>query len=231
MRKLRRFDTFIDEIHEANGVEAGIEAIHQFHPDVVFLDVEMDDGTGFELIQKLEIVSFQLVFVTAYDKYAMEAFKQNAIDFLLKPVDTDDLLVTLQKVAKAIQGNQIAQQLESLKRTMIELNPHNQRIVLKDIKSIYFVKINDIIYCESDGSYTTFHLEDKKKITVSRILKEYETLLEPLGFLRTHNSFLVNLSRIERLDKTNSISLVLDNGNEVPVSQRKLEQVLKILSR
>ncbi len=217
-------------ISEAGGVTEGLKAIEEFKPEVVFLDVEMDDGTGFDLIAKLHDVNFQLIFITAHDKYAINAFKLNAIDFLLKPIDILELEQTLVKVEKEFLSRDMMSQLNALQNTLKELNPKNQRIVLKDSKSIYFVKIEDIICCESEGSYTTFFLELNKKITVSKSLKEFEQLLEPYDFMRPHNSHLVNKTKIIRLDKANNGTLVLSNGAEIPISQRKWEIILKELN-
>lgn len=217
-------------ISEAGGVTEGLKAIEEFKPEVVFLDVEMDDGTGFDLIAKLHDVNFQLIFITAHDKYAINAFKLNAIDFLLKPIDILELEQTLVKVEKEFLSRDMMSQLNALQNTLKELNPKNQRIVLKDSKSIYFVKIEDIICCESEGSYTTFFLELNKKITVSKSLKEFEQLLVPYDFMRPHNSHLVNKTKIIRLDKANNGTLVLSNGAEIPISQRKWEIILKELN-
>jgi two-component system, LytTR family, response regulator len=227
--KLIRFNTIVTSIHEANGVASGKLAIKDHQPEIVFLDVEMDDGTGFDLLDQLSEVSFQLIFVTAHDKYAITAFRMNALDFLLKPIDIEDLEEALNR-AKKNQGNsQIQEQLQYLKQSITGLNPQHQRIVLKDMKSIYFVKVADIIHCESEGSYTTVFIEDSPKLTISRSLKELQLMLEPFGFIRPHNSFLVNKEKITRIDKVDGGWIVLDNAAKIPVSQRKWEYMMKEL--
>ena len=229
VNKLIRFNTIVTSIHEANGVTSGKLAIKEHQPEIVFLDVEMDDGTGFDLLNQLSEISFQLIFVTAHDKYAITAFRMNALDFLLKPIDIDDLEEALNR-AKRNQGNhQIQEQLEHLKQSLTDLNPKNQRVVLKDTKSIYFVKVTDIIHCESEGSYTTVYLEDSPKLTICRSLKEFQLMLEPLGFIRPHNSHLVNKGKISRIDKVDGGWIVLDNAAKVPVSQRKWVVMMKEL--
>ena len=230
MSQLKKASAFVSEVYEAVGVESGIRIIKEIGPDIVFLDVEMDDGTGFDLINKLGHCDFQLVFITAHDKYAVNAFKLSAIDFLLKPIDIDDLVKTLEKAKEAIKTKDISNQLDVLKNSLSELKANDQKIVLKDNKSMYFVRISDIFNCEAEGSYTTFYLTDNTKIVVSKPLKEYEALLEPFGFIRTHNSHLVNTQKISRLDRMDGGILILENGNNVPVSQRKWEQILKILN-
>ena len=231
VNNLKKFDALVSQVEDAVGVETGAAAIKSFNPDIVFLDVEMDDGTGFDLIKKIGQFNFQLIFITAFDKYAVNAFKLSAIDFLLKPIDIDDLQNTLQKAAEAIKTKDIYSQLEILQNAMIDLKSGVPKIVLKDNKSIYFVKINDIFNCEAEGSYTTFNLADNSKIVISKPLREYEILLEPFGFIRTHNSHLVNSQKIARLDKADGGMIVLENGSNIPVSQRKWDEVLRILNK
>lgn len=231
VNNLRKFDILVSQVEEANGVEAGLAAIKKHTPDIVFLDVEMDDGTGFDLIKKIGPFDFQLVFITAFDKYAVNAFKLSAIDFLLKPIDIDDLENTLKKASESIKTKDIYSQLEILQNSMLELKSGNPKIVLKDNKSMYFVKINDIFNCEAEGSYTTFNLADNSKIVISKPLREYEALLEPFGFIRTHNSHLVNSQKIARLDKADGGMIILENGANIPVSQRKWDEVLRVLNK
>ena len=231
VRNLKKLITHVDEVEEADGVESGILAIKNFNPDIVFLDVEMDDGTGFDLIKKIGHFDFQLIFITAFDKYAVNAFKLSAIDFLLKPIDEDDLIITLNKAQEAIKTKDISNQLEVLKNSLVELKSNDQKIVLKDNKSMYFVRISDIYNCEAEGSYTTFNLGDGSKIVISKPLREYEELLEPFGFVRTHNSHLVNTQKIARLDKADGGMIVLENGSNVPVSQRKWDEIIRFLNK
>lgn len=231
VRNLKKLTAYVDSVEEADGVESGIQAIKKYNPDIVFLDVEMDDGTGFDLIKKIGQFDFQLIFITAFDKYAVNAFKLSAIDFLLKPIDEDDLISTLNKAQEAIKTKDISNQLEVLKNSLVELKSTDQKIVLKDNKSMYFVRINDIYNCEAEGSYTTFNLGDGSKIVISKPLREYEELLEPFGFVRTHNSHLVNTQKISRLDKADGGMIVLENGSNVPVSQRKWDEILRILNK
>lgn len=219
------------QIDEANGVKSGKEKIDSFKPDVVFLDVEMDDGTGFDLMSQIPSPTFQLVFVTAFNKYAVNAFRFSAIDFLLKPIDRLELKETLNRISEKIQQNDLISQLSILKDSINKLQNPDQKIVLKDNKSLYFVRLSEILYCEAESSYTTFHLEDGNKIVVTKTMKEYEQLLEPLSFIRPHHSFLVNTTKILRLDKTDGGTLVLQNNQTIPISQRKYEQVMHLLAK
>jgi two-component system LytT family response regulator len=226
---LEAFCPDVTEIEEATGVAKGLAAINMFHPDIVLLDVEMDDGTGFDLIKQLHQPTFQLIFVTAHDKYAIKAFQFSAIDYLLKPVDPDALQTSIQKAINQIKSRDLSGQIDFLLKQLHDKNEIGKRIVLKDIDNIYFLKLNDIFFCEAEGTYTRFYISDKNPVLVSKNLKEYESILEPLGFIRTHHSFLVNPHKITMFDKTDGGSLQLENGMSVPVSQRKKEMVLEML--
>ncbi len=216
-------------LEEADGVQNGLKKIHQFDPDIVFLDVEMDDGTGFDLLRLLQNPTFQLVFTTAHQKYAIEAFKFSAIDYLLKPVNPTDVANTFERAFRNIHNNDLGKQLSVLMNQLSYKNENDKKIVLKDIEATYFIKVSDILFCEAEGTYTKFYFTNNQPILVSKNLKEYESMLEPLGFIRTHHSYLANPSKIKMFDKTDGGSLVLEGGLTVPVSQRKKDIVLNIL--
>lgn len=218
------------KIEEANGVQTGIEKINSFNPDVVLLDVEMNDGTGFDLLKQIENPSFKLIFTTAHNKYAIQAFKFSAIDYLLKPVDPIELNNALQKARDNISGNSLQNQLAVLMQQIGGKPETERQIVLKDIDKTYFIKIADILYCEAEGSYTKFYLSNAEPIFVSRNLRSYEELLAPAGFIRTHHSCLVNPAKIKIYDrKTDSGTLILEGGYSIPVSQRKKDFVIQFL--
>jgi len=217
-------------IDEAGGVATGVAKINSFHPDVVLLDVEMDDGTGFDLLKQVPNPSFQLIFTTAHNQYAIQAIKFSAIDYLLKPVDPSDLNVALQKAADNFNQGTLKSQLNVLMQQLGSKNEPARQIVLKDIDKIYFVNMNDILYCEAEGSYTKFYLTNAEPIFVSRNLRSYEELLAPAGFIRTHHSCLVNPTKIKIYDrKTDSGTLILEGGHSIPVSQRKKDFVIQFL--
>jgi two-component system, LytTR family, response regulator len=226
---LEAFCPEVEIIAEADGVKTGLEAIKSLKPDIVLLDVEMDDGTGFDLMKQVEVPNFQLIFVTAHNKYAIDAFQFSAIDYLLKPVDPEALQKSIEKAIAQIQSRNLKKQIDFLLQQINGKNEQEKRIVLKDIANIYFVKINDILYCEAEGTYTKFVLQGFSPILVSKTMKEYEAILEPLGFLRTHNSFLANPNKINMYDKTDGGSLILEGGYSIPVSQRKKDTILSIL--
>lgn len=219
----------ITTIVEADGVQNGLQSISSFQPDIVLLDVEMDDGTGFDLMRQLKNPSFQLIFVTAHNQYAIDAFRFSAIDYLLKPIDPDELQRAIQKAIRQIQNTDMSRQISFLLKQIGDRSEHGKKIVLKDIDNVYFVKVSDILFCEAEGTYTRFHINNAEPILVSKNLKEYEAFLEPLGFIRTHHSYLANPDRIKVFDKTDGGSLYFDNGQSIPVSQRKKESVLALL--
>ncbi len=219
----------ITSIDDAAGVKEGVAKINSFHPDIIFLDVEMDDGTGFDLLKQLPEHNFQLVFITAHNKYAIEAFRFSAIDYLLKPVDPVALQESVEKAVKNIRSKDINSQVQILLQQLSGISNHDRRIVLKDQEKIYFTKVADILYCEAEGTYTKFFIQNNEVLLVSKNLKEYESLLEPLGFIRTHHSFLVNPDKINAYDKTDGGALMLEGGHNVPISQRKKDIVLALL--
>lgn len=221
----------VTSINQADGVATGLEAIAEIKPDVVFLDVEMDDGTGMDLVKQLnDAVNFQLIFITAHNKYAVDAFKLSAIDFLLKPIDSVELIESIERAEKNIKTQHLNKQIQILQDSLSEIKNYDKKIALKDSESIYFIKVSDIIRCKAEGPYTEFYLNSNQKITISKSLKEYEELLEQFGFIRTHHSHLINIKHVSRFDKMNGGTLVLDNKDEVPVSQRKREQILELLN-
>lgn len=217
-------------IEEADGVATGIEKISSFQPNIVLLDVEMNDGTGFDMLKQLNNISFQLIFTTAHNQYAIQAIKFSAIDYLLKPIDPVELNNSLQKAIKNISSQTMQKQLDILMQQLNNKPEAQRQIVIKDIDKTYFIKMNDILYCEAEGSYTKFYLTNSEPVFVSRNLRYYEELLEPAGFFRTHHSCLVNPSKIKIYDrKTDCGTLILEGGHTVPVSQRKKDLVLQLL--
>ena len=222
----------IESINEASGVAAGIKAISNVNPDIVFLDVEMDDGTGIDLVKQLNgVINFQLIFITAHNKYAVDAFKLSAIDFLLKPIDHLDLIESVNRAEKNIKTRSLDKQLQILQESLGEIKNYDKKIALKDSESIYFIKVSDIIRCEASGAYTIFHINDHKNILMSKGIKEFEELLQNFGFFRTHHSHLVNLKKVIRFDKADGGILILENNEKVPVSQRKKDNLLILLEK
>ncbi len=217
-------------IAKADSVKTGVEVITKYHPDLILLDIKMDDGTGFDLLKQIDNIDFKVIFVTAYDQYALQAFKFSALDYLLKPVDVDDLVLAVNK-AEDILMKEISTQLNTLEHNIQTEDKSKKKIVLKTFDNIHLVKIGDIIFCESDVNYTTFHLENGNNVTVSVNLKEYDDMLNDYGFFRVHKSFLINLSHIERFEKADGGNIILVNDHRVPVASRRRAQLLELFER
>ncbi|MFK7925498.1 MAG: LytR/AlgR family response regulator transcription factor [Bacteroidia bacterium] len=224
---LKRHCPSIQLVGVARGVEDGLDKIAALRPDLIFLDVEMDDGTGIDLLQKLEQRHFQVIFITAYNHYALDAFRCSAIDFLPKPIDPLDLSRAVQKAQLSVHQSFAQARLEVLLSQPAAAS--TRKLVLRDTENYHVVPVGSIIHCQAEGSYTRFYLEGGCEILVSKNLKEYEKLLQSSGFFRPHNSHLVHLDHIVRLNKADCI-LVLNDGTEIPVSTRKKEQLMKLLT-
>ena len=197
--------------------------------DLVFLDVRIGNENCFGILKDLQSVDFQIIFITAYDRYAIDAFKFSAIDFLLKPINLDDLKISVNKAEKMIIAENLHLRLSNLIDNLSQKGM-NQTIVLRTFESHHVVHIKDIIQCEAQGNYTLFHLKNKKNIIVSQTLKKYDLLLTGHKFFRCHQSHLVNMECVVRFDKRDGGSLVLENELEVPISTRKKEQLFKFLT-
>ena len=215
-------------VGEAEGVKDGIELVVQQEPDVVFLDIKMRDGTGFDFLERVNhTLNFQVIFTTAYDEYALKAFQFSAIDYLLKPVQPRELIRAISKV-NAQQGTYTKDQIDHL-LSNLSASSSMKRIALTSIDKIKVVELNTIIRCEAEKSYTTFFMKNGDTEVVSETLKHYDQLFESEGFLRTHHSHLVNLRYIKEFVKTDGGYLVMENGDQVPVSVRKKERVFEAL--
>jgi len=213
----------------ADGVRSGMNAIKKHHPDLIFLDIKMADGTGFDLLKQMEPVDFKVIFITAYDQYAIKAFKFSALDYLLKPVDRSELKEAVNRTERLVI-HEFNKQLDTLAENMGE--KAGKKIILRTFDSIHLVKTHEIIFCESsEGSYTVFNMVNGNKVLVSNRLKEYDEMLSEYGFFRVHKSYLINLTYITRFDKSDGGYIVLNNENKVPVATRKREQLLELFDR
>ena len=220
------FGLDVETIPEGENVASGIAAIKKHKPDIVFLDIQMPDGTGFDVIQAIEEKTFEIIFITAHEEFAIKAIKFSALDYLLKPVDTTELRNSLEKALTTIETRSDSQ-FDALQKN-IQPN-EKRRLVLKTQESVHVVELDQIIRCEADRNYTSFFLLDNKKILVSKTLKEYETLLSGHNFLRVQQSHLVNIAYVDRYDKKNGGAVVMKDGSEVPLSPAKRELFFKRL--
>lgn len=212
---------------EAASVASGVGLINELQPDLVLLDIKMPDGTGFDLLKQLPSIDFSLVFITAFDEYAVKAFKFSAVDYLLKPIDPDELVSTIDRVKQQKKSDKV--DLSVVLNNLRDLKKENKKLVLKTTESIFVVSIQEIIRCEASGNYTHFYLSSEHPILVSHTLKDYEEMLKGYSFLRVHQSHLVNLEHIKRYDKSDGGMLVMTDNKTVPVATRKKEMLLNVL--
>lgn len=216
----------VDVVGEAYNVESGIACIRNYKPELVFLDIKMPDGTGFDLLNKVMPVNFRIVFVTAFEEYAMKAFKYNAIDYITKPIDSEELKNAVDKVTSYQGGDTINETIKLLVDAMSRTPVHsNRKLVLKTLNTVHVVEIDKIIRCESDRNYTVFHLDGDEKIVISRSLKEYSDLLESHNFFRVHNSHMINLNYLRKFMRDELICILKDE-TAIPVSYRKRDELL-----
>jgi two-component system, LytTR family, response regulator len=218
------------KIEEASSVASGLALIRNQKPDIVFLDVMMKDGTGFDLLQQLPKIDFKLVIVSGHDEFALKAFRFSAIDYLLKPVDRDELRATLSRI-RTLDHQPWQQIIDVLKQSIHPIQEAERKIVLKDMQTVYVVSVSSIIRCEASDNYTTFHLAGQNPITVSRPLKEYDELLSVSKFIRVHQSHLINLNQLQQFNKREGGSVTMKDGSEVPVSTRNRENLIHQLSQ
>ncbi|MBL7936251.1 MAG: response regulator transcription factor [Bacteroidia bacterium] len=226
---LNEFCPSVLVVGEAEGIDDGIEQITNLNPELVFLDVKLGNATSFDLLSKLVTIDFKIIFVTAFDEYALRAFKFNAINYLLKPIDTDELIDAVQRASVTIEKEQISDRVRHMFENISADKSHPKKIVLKTAEQIHSVNVHDIIRCESDKNYTSFYLTGNKKIVVSITLKEYDDLLTPCGFYRTHQSHLINLDYFDYFVKKDGGMAIMKDKAQVPISSRKKDEFLKII--
>lgn len=214
-------------VGEASSVKTGLTAIREKSPDLILLDIKMDDGTGFDLLNQFDHINFKIIFITAYEEYAIRAFEFSAIDYILKPVNPEKLVNAVKRAAQ-LKGNDFNTQLRALKEIIQNPGGSIKKIVLKSMESIFLLNVDDIVHCCSDGSYTVFETVSNQKIIISKVLKEYDTLLSGSGFFRIHRSHLVNLKHITRFDRHDGGYVVMSNGDKLPVSTGGRERLLEL---
>lgn len=219
----------VELVAEAEDVSSGINVLNNFQPELVLLDINMPDGTGFDLLKQISNINFKIIFITAYQEYAIQAFEFSAIDYILKPVDPQKLMAAIDKAHQMVEKENFNIKLNALFSNMEQQNSDHKKLVLKTAENIYLVSTKDISRCESDGGYTKFFCKDGRTILVSKNLKEYEDLLSQFGFFRIHQSHLINLKFVDHYRKVDGGEVVMTDQSELPLSRRKKENFLKLL--
>ncbi len=210
----------------ADGVETGIKIIQATKPDLLFLDIEMKQGNAFDLLNRLGSFDFQIIFITAFDNYAIKAFKYSALDYLLKPINIDELKSAIRKVQDKKKDNLLSGQMQSFLQQMQNYQLLQKKIAIPAVDGMVFVNINQIIRCEAKVGYTYVITDNKEKILTSRSIKEYEDLLPPALFCRIHNSHIINLEKIKKYFKGRGGSVIMDDGASIEVAARRRDEFL-----
>ncbi|HAS40714.1 MAG TPA: DNA-binding response regulator [Microscillaceae bacterium] len=217
----------LELLGSASNIQEGKTLIEQVMPELVFLDIEMPNGTGFDLLQQLPNLAFKVIFTTAHEKYALKAIKFSALDYLLKPIDLDDLQQAVQKAQEDAKGAFLQTQVQTLLQNLQTPPQEPARIILKDKYGMQVTKLDDIIRLEADNNYTKFVIKNQNALLLSKPLGDYEKILPPRQFFRCHKSHIVNLDYLLRYDKREDEVLMMQDGSKVPVSRRKLDTLLE----
>lgn len=210
--------------------EKGIEAIREHRPDVVFLDIEMPRMNGFDMLEKFDRLHFDVVFTTAYDKFAIKAFRYSALNYLLKPIDPDDLIETIRRINDK-RNVPSREQIELLFQHVRPVKNTPPRIALTTGDGMIFVPTQDILYCEAESNYTSVVLASSKKVVVSKVLKDIDEALSGPDFFRVHNSYLINLNRIKKFVRGEGGYVVMDNDTAITISRSRRQEFMEMFAR
>ncbi len=229
---LERTAPEIQIIGEADSVETGVVLMKKAQPQVVFLDIHLGDGSGFDILEEVSKsvkINSQIVFITAHEQYAIKAFRFSALDFLLKPVDPEELEKVIEKVKSIVHKNDSVAHIDLLLENIRKKVDNFKRIALSNVDGVHLFEISDIIRCESLDNYTKFYIKNNKPILISKTLKEYEELLAEHGFERIHQSHLINLNYLKSYIKKDGGYVVMADETHLPISHRKKERLQEIL--
>jgi two-component system, LytTR family, response regulator len=233
IRVLRRLlETYCPEISiagTADGVEAGLKLIQLTRPDLIFLDIEMARGNAFDLLNQLKDIELQVIFVTAFDSYAIKAFRYGVSDYLVKPVNIDILVEAVEKVKGRIGSKDLAGQIRELRASMETVHLAEQKMAVPTITGLIFVTVKDILRFEARGSYTAIHLANRKEVLTTRNIKEYEDLLPEAIFCRIHRSYIINIHRVKEYQRGKGGYIIMEDGTSIEVATRRREDFLKRL--
>ncbi|PKV48905.1 LytTR family two component transcriptional regulator [Aquimarina sp. MAR_2010_214] len=214
----------------ANSVTDAVDKISNYKPDIVFLDIELQTGIGFDILTQIDTINFEVIFTTAYEQYAIQAIKFSSLDYLLKPIGIEELKNAVEKAKKKKSLAIYKRQLETLIENLKLQQPKFNKICLSTADSVEFINVEDIIYCKANGAYTSFILKDNISLLVSKHLKEYENLLIEQQFMRTHNSFLINLKEVKKFVKSDGGYIMMNNNDIINISKSKKEKFLIAMS-
>ncbi|MEW2921036.1 MULTISPECIES: LytR/AlgR family response regulator transcription factor [Flavobacteriaceae] len=228
---LEEFCQDVKVIATASSVKEAVKVLSIYSPDVVFLDIELQPGLGFDVLEQIKEPSFEIIFTTAFEKYAIKAIKFSSLDYLLKPIDLVELQDAVEKARNQMDTNVYRQQIDTLMQSLSRGTSRQEKICLATTAGMEFIAIDDIILCKADGSYTCFVLKNKKTLLVSKHLKEYENLLADQQFMRVHNSFLINLNEVKKYIKSDGGYIIMSNNMHVSISPRKKDDLIEAMKR
>ena len=216
----------VSVVAEAENVKTGVASINENEPDLILLDIKMPDGSGFDLIKHFDKPDFKVIFISGYMEYAIKGYKFGAIDYILKPIDEEELALAINRADDVIRYEE-KMQFKRMEGNIKALNK-SDKIILKTSDHIHLINTANIIRIEADGNYSTFYIDDGRKVIVSRAIKEWEESLIDKGFHRVHKSHLINIHKLTYFDKTDSGDVIMDDGSIVPVASRKKEMLMNL---
>ncbi len=219
----------ISVVGKAGTVKDAIETIEANTPELLFLDIDLPDGKGFDILQQIDFKKYKVIFITAYQEYAIQAIKFSAFDYILKPVNPAELIASVKNVLEEQTTNDYDKKLQAFLSNLNNPAREEKRLALKTLEKIHIVDVKEIIRCQADNVYTTFFTSNSEKIVVSKSIKFYDEILTPYGFMRTHQSHLINLKYISCYNKHDGGMLVMSDGSNVPVSNNKKPLLLEYL--
>jgi two-component system LytT family response regulator len=218
--------TTVEIVSVCHSGKDGIKAIKKYNPDLIILDVEMPEMTGFEMLQKIKDPEFEVIFTTSFDKYSIQAIRHSALDYLLKPVVKHELVAAIEKIKKnknkiySKQSNELFRNLNETKRSL-------NQVAFPASDGLIFINVSDIVHCESDSNYTTLFLSSKEKLMITKTLKEVEGLLEGNDFFRIHHSHLINIKHIKKYIRGNAGYVMMTDGSHLNIARNRKEDFLK----
>jgi two-component system, LytTR family, response regulator len=229
---LHQYFPEISVVGQASSVENGLQGITEYDPNIVFLDIQMNGETGFDLLNRLPAINFSLIFTTAFDRYAVKAFRFNAIDYLLKPIVTDELIEAINKVKQKTASAWVAskEQVEQLYQDIKNPQKIHNKIAIPTTEGFTIIPISEIVYCHASSNYTEFHLTNKRQILSSYTLKQYDEILTKQSFFRAHRSYLINLAHIKMYRKGEGGEIVMSNDDEIELSRTHKDEFLHVLN-
>lgn len=219
----------IEIIDKAGTVKSALESILNNEPELLFLDIDLPDGKGFDILKQLNHKNYKVIFITAYQEYAIQAIKFSAFDYILKPLNPAELIGSVQNVLNDCVDENYKIKLETFFNNFNNSVPGLKKLVLKTSDKIHVLDIKDIIRCESENTYTTFYTNTGNKILVSKPIKKYDEMLSPVGFMRTHQSHLINLNYISYFDKQLGGAIVMTDNSNIPVSSQKRQLLMEYI--